>query len=146
VKELMLIEREDDAGLKRFFRANINADFLGSRSVGGLAWRQGNEVWRNEVLDYYFSFLISKGQSLSEGMRDVNATVINARLADRPDIKPEHGFHVAASITLDNGNSFSVAVLLTRDCKAFDFSQGGWVSRLFDANTIDAIVRAKRGS
>lgn len=140
VRELMLVNRDDRSAVMRLFLKYTDNDRLGANAVGGLTWRNASKEWRAKALDMYFELLYTKGDQLTAGMNDVNNTVINSRLAERPDIKSSQGYHVVASVQLDNGNSFAVAILVTKNCKAFDFSQGGWASRFLDASDVDAAM------
>jgi hypothetical protein len=141
ITELMLVNRTDRTAVKRLFLKHTDTDKMGVRAVGGATWKNADSAWRDKALDMYFDLLYSKGDSLTVGMKNADNTIINARLADRPEIKPSQGYHVVANVILDNGNSFAVAVLLTKNCKAFDFSQGGWASRFVSATDVDAQMR-----
>ena len=140
VKEMLLVDRSDRTAIKSLFLRKIDQDRLGARAVGGAAWRNETPVWRNTALDLYFNLLYGKSSVLTEGMHDVNNTRISARLADHPIIKQKFGWHVVGNITIDNGNHFAIALLISPDCKAFDFSQGGWASSFVDAVDVDRAV------
>lgn len=141
VTELMLVNRTERDEVKKLFLKHIDADLLGGRAVGGRAWRDASPKWKAKALDMYFDLLYTDGDQLTKGMRDATNSVITARLAKRPDIKATDGLHVVASVRLDNGKQFGVAVLVTPSCKAFDFAQGDWASRFLDASDVDAALR-----
>lgn len=141
VTELMLVNRDEREAVKRLFLKHTDPDKLGARTFGGLTWKNADVTWRALALDMYFDMLYSKGDTLTVGMKNAENTVINARLAFYPEIKSSQGYHVTATVTLDNGKSFAVAILITKSCKAFDFSQGGWVSRFFSPSEVDARMK-----
>ncbi len=137
VKELMLVNRSDRATVKKLFLKHINRTRLGGRTFGGATWKQAAPKWQDKALDMYFELLYSEGNQLTTGMKNVEATIITPRLADLPDIKLAQGYHVVASVQIDNGNQFGIAVLITERCEAFDFSQGSWASRWLSAAEVD---------
>jgi hypothetical protein len=141
VTELMLVEGNDRRAVKRLFLKHIDTERLGGRTFGGRVWRDAPEEWRAEALDMYFELLYSDGDQLTRGMKSAANTEIKPRLAKRPEIKASQGYHVVASVRIDNGNEFSVAILVTKGCKAFDFAQGAWASSFLDASEVDAAMR-----
>lgn len=144
VTELMLVNRDEREVVKGLFLKHTDTNKLGARTFGGLTWKNADEVWRALALDMYFDLLYSKGDALTVGMKNAENTDIDARLAFYPEIKSSQGYHVTATVTLDNGKSFAVAILITKSCKAFDFSQGGWASRFLSASEVDARMKQKQ--
>jgi hypothetical protein len=88
----------------------------------------------------YFDLLYSGGNKRTKGMKEAGNTVIDPRLAELPVIKKSQGYHVVATVRIDNGQEFAVAVLVTKGCKAFDFAHGGWASSFLDGNDVDAAM------
>jgi hypothetical protein len=140
VTELMLTDGEDRTAVKKLFLKHIDSTRLGSRAVGGASWKNASKAWRDKALDMYFDLLYSEGNKRTEGMKDAGNTEIRPRLASKPEIKASQGYHVVATVKIDNGQEFAVAVLVTKGCKAFDFAQGAWASSFLDANEVDRVM------
>ena len=145
ITKLLTIDSENRNELKKLFLQTIDTDLLGKRAYGGRNWVNFSDQEKEIALDIYFNLLFKKGNSLTEGMRDAQNTRIKKRLANRPVVRPGSGqYHVVLKITLDNGRSISAAVLVTKQCKVFDFGQGGFASRFVDVNDVDMVIRRVR--
>ncbi len=141
-KEIMLAS--DRTAAWQVFTRYVDATKLGSRTYGGLAWRNFTQEERAMGLKLFFDLIYSDGQSITEGVRDINNSVINYRAAERPVVKASQGLHhLVVSARLDNGKRVAGAVILTESCKLVDIGQGGFASRFLDANDVDAAMRLR---
>ena len=137
----MLTNQNDRRRIKTLFLANIDTYRLGARAVGGGAWKNASADWRDKALDLYFTLIYDKGSRVTAGMKNAANTVILSHLADRPEVTGNGLWHVVMQVTLDNHQSFAVAVLLTDKCRVFDFAQGTWTSTFLDAVDVDLAMK-----
>ena len=145
VSQLFGLNGHDRSIVKKYFLAAIDQKKLGYRAYGGRNWLNFSPAEKKVALDIYFDLLYQEGSSFTQGMKDIRNTVISKRLADRPVVSKKTGdFHIIIKILLDNGKSMTVAVLLTKDCKVFDFGQGTFASRFVNATDVDQAMRMRR--
>lgn len=143
IEDLMVTDRSSRTAVKALFLKNIDADRLGRTAVGGNTWKRADRAWREKALDMYFDLLFSKGNSLTDGMKDSRNTKITMKLAGRPEVPVGKGWHVVAGVNIDNGKHVSVALKVTPACKVFDFAQGDWASNWLDAGEVDRAMQTQ---
>ena len=142
ISELLTTDRNNEAALRKLFYRQIDRNLLGGRSFGGRDWKLASDTWQEAALEQYFNLVFGHGSALAASFNPDKA-VIKARQANKPEVHKKNQWHIVVSVQQGNANLL-VAVLITKNCRVFDFAQGPWASTVMDADMVDRVVPAAK--
>lgn len=128
----------------QMFLTYTDHDLLGGRAYGPRNWKNFSDKEKVVALENYFNVLYQQRRSAIKKVQDPSQVVVTLHIADHPVTRKKGQLHIIAKAQTGNGHSTVVALLVTNQCKIFDFGQGMFVSHFVNASEVDAIMRRDR--